>query len=39
MSGIDERLKLALRAIRKGDWVYGVKSPYFKQVIYQKIDF
>lgn len=23
MSGIDDRLKLALRAIRKGDWVYG----------------
>jgi hypothetical protein len=25
MSGIDDRLLKALRAIRNGDWVYGVK--------------
>jgi hypothetical protein len=31
MSGIDDRLLKALRAIRSGEWVYGVK--YIKKII------
>lgn len=29
MSGIDDRLLKALRAIRSGEWVYGVSNNSF----------
>jgi len=32
MSGIDDRLVKALRAIRQGDWVYGVSTFWITMV-------